>query len=550
MRILFVAALCFSSLFARPTIDSIAPSVSEREEYVNEHHYNWLPTGRSEVLRRDIPADIKAQIDAAVDRTRHLTHYFWTGTLPPHASREDSVESYARRSASLRGGTTLEDTLIGVPMPTWSQQDAQAQEIWQYASLRTSNVWITQEWPRLYVNPNVPRMYRILVHLTSEEIPYLIFDRLNLPIDFPDHPPPPAPGPPPPPSPPAPPVAVDEKNSNVAYAAARACRTWASEGGYWYREDNESYEDITWQVAASGGLYYGGSMSEKNSGAFTYSMIVDPTPTKGAPSRSSMFDWLKKYPTFDARFASPQSYEPSEINFGTGWIPYATACPYASFDSLLHSFHANQVSSRWNLGADHLSNVNVRALPVGDGFTAGMRNYQGGKFQTNGYRYGLQQVLVNTYPRRIIHQQGNPSGPIRFSKRQDNTGGPQSTNSIDFIGHTKSGDMEDNDNEGHPGAHISDLDQYLQPVIDERPNVVFLMAGTNDIAQDDDVAGAPGRLMKLVDRLSDALPNAAILVATIPVLGNDDQEARANTFNAEVNKLLLRRAADGRRVLA
>ena len=76
------------------------------------------------------------------------------------------------------------------------------------------------------------------------------------------------------------------------------------------------------------------------------------------------------------------------------------------------------------------------------------------------------------------------------------------------------------------------------------------MAGTNDMTQDDDVAGAPGRLMKLVDRLSDALPSAAILVATVPVLGKDDQEGRANTYNAEINKLLLRRAADGRRVLA
>ncbi|KAH8834641.1 hypothetical protein DL96DRAFT_1757463, partial [Flagelloscypha sp. PMI_526] len=125
---------------------------------------------------------LKAQIDAAIDQTRHLIHYYWTGTLPPHTSRNDSVESYARHAAVLRGGTTLEDTIEGVPMPNWSQQDPQSQEIWRYASrefarsargevfvfmgerVRPRNVWETQEWPQLYINPNVPRMYRIMVH--------------------------------------------------------------------------------------------------------------------------------------------------------------------------------------------------------------------------------------------------------------------------------------------------------------------------------------------------------------------------------------------------
>ncbi|KAH8801321.1 hypothetical protein DL96DRAFT_1823782 [Flagelloscypha sp. PMI_526] len=528
MRILFVAALYVSSLFARPTAASPTLSVTSREEYVNEHHQNWLLAGGSEVHREDVPADIKAQIDAAIDSTRHLIHYYWTGTLPPHASREDSVESYARRAASIRGGTTLEDTIQNVAMPTWTRGEV---FVFMGERVRPNNVWDTQEWPQLYINPNVPRMYRIIVHLTSEDAPFKIFDRLELPIDHPDHPPPPPPDPSPPPPPPAPPVVVDEKNSNIPYLAAKACRVWSSEGGNWYREDGEDYEDITWQVTELGAFYYGGAKSEKNNGAFTYSIVVDDQATKTLPSRSSMFDWLNAHPTFDARFADPRAYAPSEINFGTGWIPYATACP-------------------WNLGLEHLSNLKLRALPVGDGLTAGMRNYQGGLFQSNGYRYGLQQVLAKPSPRRIVHQQGVRNGPIIFSKRQDDSGGSESTNSIDFIGHTKSGDMDDNDNEGHPGAHISDLDQYLQPVIDERPNLVLLMAGTNDIAQDDDVAGAPGRLMKIVDHLSDALPNAAILVATIPVLGNDDQEARANAYNAEVNKLLLRRAADGRHVLA
>ncbi|KAH8834631.1 hypothetical protein DL96DRAFT_1757456 [Flagelloscypha sp. PMI_526] len=205
MHILFVAALCVSSLFAYPTTGSTILSVTNREEYVNEHHQNWLPAGGSDVLRRDIPANIKAQIDAAIDSTRHLTHYYWTGTLPPHRGREDSVESYARRAASLRGGTTLEDTIQSVPCLLGKSKT--------FRLKRFGNTPL--EWPQLYINRNVPRMYRILIHLTHEEVPSQIFNRLDLPIDYLDHPPPPAPGPPPPPAPPAPPVVVDEKNSNI-----------------------------------------------------------------------------------------------------------------------------------------------------------------------------------------------------------------------------------------------------------------------------------------------------------------------------------------------
>jgi hypothetical protein len=85
-----------------------------------------------------IPA-LKAQIDAAIASTAHLPHYFWTGLLPPFSGRADSVEPRARDSARRLGGTTLEDTLVGINMPTWADQDQDSQDTWTYASEAYAN---------------------------------------------------------------------------------------------------------------------------------------------------------------------------------------------------------------------------------------------------------------------------------------------------------------------------------------------------------------------------------------------------------------------------
>ncbi|KAJ7648751.1 hypothetical protein DFH06DRAFT_997137, partial [Mycena polygramma] len=82
---------------------------------------------------------LKTQIDAAIANTAHLTHYFWTGLLPPFSGRADSVEPRARDSARRLGGTTLEDTLVGINMPTWADQDQDSQDTWTYASVAYAN---------------------------------------------------------------------------------------------------------------------------------------------------------------------------------------------------------------------------------------------------------------------------------------------------------------------------------------------------------------------------------------------------------------------------
>ncbi|KZV88455.1 hypothetical protein EXIGLDRAFT_722693, partial [Exidia glandulosa HHB12029] len=77
---------------------------------------------------------LKEHIDGAVRRTAGKVHYFWSGrTLPAHTNN-DSVLLTAQKIAKQRGGTTLELTTEGVPMPDYGGNDPDAEVIWQYAS--------------------------------------------------------------------------------------------------------------------------------------------------------------------------------------------------------------------------------------------------------------------------------------------------------------------------------------------------------------------------------------------------------------------------------
>jgi hypothetical protein len=171
---------------------------------------SWLASWGRPQKRAVIPS-LKAEIDAAIASTAHLPHYFWTGLLPPFRGREDSVEPRARDAARRLGGTTLEDTLAGINMPTWAEQDQDSQDTWVYASdayaaaatgvtyvirgeqVRPTNVFdtlvrlsvprrsffdlrsVSKEFPRLVANPAVTGIYQINIHLADEDQPFLLW---------------------------------------------------------------------------------------------------------------------------------------------------------------------------------------------------------------------------------------------------------------------------------------------------------------------------------------------------------------------------------------
>ncbi|KAJ7707015.1 SGNH hydrolase-type esterase domain-containing protein [Mycena metata] len=173
-----------------------------------------------------------------------------------------------------------------------------------------------------------------------------------------------------------------------------------------------------------------------------------------------------------------------------------------------------------------MGSLRLRVLPAGDSITYGYQSSTG-----NGYRYNLQQVLRSPpWAGGIVARQQSPT-------------------IVDFIGSQDSGSMPDDENEGHSGAEIDAIGGYLMPDLSENPNVILLLAGTNDINNGDDVDGAPARLMAVVDAITSTLPSAAVLVGTIPLNGDAGKEALADTFNDNIVQMLLRRAADGIRVL-
>ncbi|MGW2512259.1 FG-GAP-like repeat-containing protein [Streptomyces scopuliridis] len=157
----------------------------------------------------------------------------------------------------------------------------------------------------------------------------------------------------------------------------------------------------------------------------------------------------------------------------------------------------------------------VRLMPVGDSITYGVGSSDG-----NGYRQDLWDDLNQ--------EQLKP----------------------DFVGSNHSGTMTDPE---HNGVRGFEIDQIADPAARDaksmRPNVVTLMAGTNDIQRDMNVATAPDRLDALIDRVREGSPGVAIAVATlVPVKGDPPAEARREAYNEQVRSLVAERQDKGEKV--
>jgi lysophospholipase L1-like esterase len=157
--------------------------------------------------------------------------------------------------------------------------------------------------------------------------------------------------------------------------------------------------------------------------------------------------------------------------------------------------------------------VALRILPLGNSITFGYLSTDG-----NGYRQDLVNMLAGT--------------PVQY------------------IGSVRSGDMADNYNEGHPGAIITQIANYSLLSLPQRPNLILLMAGTNDMNNPPYPATAPQRLGSLIDLCHSTCPDATILVAQLTPAANADVEARIQAFNRAVPGVVDARAKNGTKVLA
>jgi lysophospholipase L1-like esterase len=160
------------------------------------------------------------------------------------------------------------------------------------------------------------------------------------------------------------------------------------------------------------------------------------------------------------------------------------------------------------------SNGGVRVMPLGDSITEGTQ-------VPGGYRIGLWQRLS--------------AGGYR----------------VDFVGTQSNGPavLGDHDHEGHPGWRIDQIDANITGwLATAAPRTVLLHIGTNDVLQNFNLAGAPGRLSTLIDHITAGAPAADVFVATIIPLASAGQEAAARTFNAAIPGIVQSKVNSGKRV--
>ncbi|KAF2794087.1 carbohydrate esterase family 3 protein [Melanomma pulvis-pyrius CBS 109.77] len=158
----------------------------------------------------------------------------------------------------------------------------------------------------------------------------------------------------------------------------------------------------------------------------------------------------------------------------------------------------------------------LRVLPLGDSITWG---WQPPNKATNGYR-------------------------LEISKRAN--GSP-----LEFVGTQHSGDMTNNESEGYPGFTIKQIQNVM--VLDSKPNVVLLHAGTNDLngpgGPDNPYETAPTRLSLLIDQVNGKCPDAVIIVAKIIQGADPGLAERITAFNDGLPAIVANQVSQGRKVI-
>ncbi|KAF7870281.1 hypothetical protein EAF04_004028 [Stromatinia cepivora] len=155
----------------------------------------------------------------------------------------------------------------------------------------------------------------------------------------------------------------------------------------------------------------------------------------------------------------------------------------------------------------------LRIQPLGNSITFGYLSADG-----NGYRLGLLDLLTSA------------------------------GNSVQYVGSVRAGNMSDNFNEGHPGAVISEIAEYAKLSFPEDPNLVLLMAGTNDMNDLLNVTSAPDRLSALIDEIISSVPNVAVIVAQITPAANTTVEDAIVTFNSMIPDIVASKVSAGQKV--
>jgi hypothetical protein len=166
------------------------------------------------------------------------------------------------------------------------------------------------------------------------------------------------------------------------------------------------------------------------------------------------------------------------------------------------SFHRNDSAAFFTvgMGSPPPAGGPIRIMPLGDSLTDGFT-------VEGGYRIELSTLLASA------------------------------NHSVDFVGSRYGGvpALVDKNHEGHPGMRIDQLAEDLTAwLLAYRPQIVLLLVGTQDMLQNHDVQGASSRLSSLIDQIRAAVPDAAIVVSSLPRNSDVVVLGRIQDFNAQI----------------
>jgi lysophospholipase L1-like esterase len=202
----------------------------------------------------------------------------------------------------------------------------------------------------------------------------------------------------------------------------------------------------------------------------------------------------------------------------------------ASFDTMTTGGNAATGGTNGTGGMGGMSDFNpcptsgdCTILPLGDSITDGYST------QPGGYRIELFKKA---------HSAGKH---ITFVGSQTN--GPTTVDSVPFP----------RSHEGHSGWTIDQIAGLVpNPALKTIPNIVLLMAGTNDaLWKGDTMPTAPKRLDALLDKLFTQSPGALIVLAQLTPLGGGQasKNAAVQTYNEALAPIVKERAAQGKHIL-
>jgi lysophospholipase L1-like esterase len=158
--------------------------------------------------------------------------------------------------------------------------------------------------------------------------------------------------------------------------------------------------------------------------------------------------------------------------------------------------------------------IKLRIMTLGDSITAGV-----GGTGSNSYRPELNRLLT------------------------------EAGADVTFVGTQKGGKFN---HEGYPGANIVQIGQKGVAAANKKPNVITLMAGTNDTPKGDGPKAAAVRLGTVLDNLAKVLPDTVILVSTITPMFFETGKGTpptTETFNKELPSIVKARVDGGKKVL-